>query len=66
MNCFDLKCKPLKCTKCGSTDIDEITKDTINMIRSEFECVCKQCNQCLGYWAYGSYDPCYYMSYLNV
>jgi len=44
----------IPCFKCGCTDTDSITKDTINYMASEVEIVCRNCRHPVNYWAYGT------------
>lgn len=49
----------IPCFKCGCTETDSITKDTINHIACEVEIVCHECGNQVNYWAYGAYmEPC--------
>jgi hypothetical protein len=55
---------PIKCYHCDSTDIDHITRDITANVISEYSCVCQNCQQVIGYWAFGYYDPSFKKQYL--
>ncbi len=46
--------RSLPCFKCGCTETDSITKDTINRMACEIEIVCRKCGNPVNYWAYGT------------
>jgi len=50
---------PLKCERCKSTEFEEVVRDDINGIVSEYIIYCKDCGLDVGYWGYGYYDPRY-------
>ena len=61
-NCYSEDGAPIKCCKCGSEQITEKVTNTLDVgvgrgMPMEFECVCDQCGEVVGYWAYGYYDP---------
>ena len=56
---------PKKCTKCDGVHINAATKATDGGYASEVEYICNNCGTILGYWAYGSFDPCFIMIYLG-
>lgn len=50
---------PLKCFNCGSAHLQDrniVTIDTYGHI-CEFEKFCLDCDEPVGYWAYGNWDP---------
>ena len=47
---------PKICEYCGSENLDEIIRDTINYMVCEKDIVCKGCGKLVGQWAYGSYS----------
>lgn len=49
----------IKCPNCKSTEINQHVVDSINGYASEIEEYCNNCKKRVGYWAYGSYDPCF-------
>ena len=54
----------IKCPECGSTALTEITTDTINNITCEADIYCVECDNYVGYWAYGNYNIHDFVSYL--
>ena len=50
---------PIKCFKCESTDIENIIMSRDEAYVYEALLNCKSCEQELGYFAYGYYDPKY-------
>ena len=65
--CYDEDGAPIKCWKCGAEKITEKVTDTLDVgvgrgVMMEFECICGQCGERVGYWAHGSYDPCFMMA----
>ena len=54
---------PIKCWKCGCEKIKSIDRDWIAVLdngtgpTTEYESRCAACNELLGYWAYGYFDP---------
>lgn len=55
--------KPIKCWKCNSINIKDFIVDIIdNQIVLEFECVCTDCNERVGYNFHGYYDPCFMLN----
>ena len=40
---------------CGCNDFDEIVKDRIDYMVTEYQEVCTKCGREVGYWAYGHY-----------
>ena len=66
-DCYDESGAPIKCFKCGCEEINERVTDTLDVgvgrgITMEFECICARCDERVGYWAHGSYDPCFMMA----
>ena len=62
MKYFSDNGEPIKCTICGTNgkEFKQIIKDTLDgYIVLEYELLCPTCNESVGYWAYGSFDPCY-------
>ncbi len=60
---YDDECRPIKCMNCESTEIKSIVKDITagTICEKEYSCFC--CGAIIGYWAYGSFDPCYVPEY---
>lgn len=55
--------EPLRCRKCDSwhySNHKEYTVDSINGIACEVEIRCLHCDNPIGYWAYGSYQPLHF------
>ena len=56
---------PKKCWKCGCEEIKSIDRDWIAVLDNgtgpitEYESRCAACNELLGYWAYGYFDPAF-------
>lgn len=49
---YDTDGTPLRCYKCGGT---EFYGNNDSIYEEEF--YCKNCNECVGQWAYGYYNP---------
>lgn len=47
---------PIKCTKCGSKNLNDLSKYESSGIIIEMDILCSDCDEVLGYWAYGSWD----------
>lgn len=52
--------RPIKCTKCDSTNLydDHYEIGGYNMpegVVYEYDCICKDCGQINGHWAYGGW-----------
>ena len=63
-DCYTEDGQPMKCWKCGGTEITEKVRDMLDVWCGqgpvmEFECVCGNCGESVGYWAHGYYDPGY-------
>lgn len=61
-DCYDKDGRPIKCWKCGCTEQREVTRGIIDVLDGrgpvcEFEVFCASCNESIGYWAYGYYEP---------
>jgi hypothetical protein len=56
---YDEDGAPKRCPHCGCTVIYEETKEIIQGHVAEFRCECCACDEEIGYWAYGSYNPMY-------
>ena len=56
---YDKDGGPKRCIYCGSTTIYEETKEIVQNHVAEFRCECCSCQETIGYWAYGGYDPMY-------
>lgn len=56
---YNVDCSPKKCRECGGMGFDEVVKDKIDNIICEIEVSCVFCHTVVGYWGYGSYDPCF-------
>lgn len=50
---------PIRCYKCGSTDIESKIEDRIDHIVCEESFHCGACQTRVGYWAYGYFDGPY-------
>ncbi len=57
--CYDDRGEPLACPWCGPVRIEEVITSRIEHLPCEWECVCSQCRRVIGYYAYGSFDPCF-------
>lgn len=63
---------PKQCTHCNSSKIDSTVTEWLDVgfgncgPTSEEEYYCKKCNNIVGYWAYGYFDPCFMMDYLMI
>lgn len=57
---------PRKCRCCGGTKFKSITKDTINCMPCEQEYRCKNCGEVGAYWAYGYFEPSYFIKKPNI
>ena len=58
---------PIRCPKCGSTKTTEKVISVVDVYQGmgptcEAECYC-ECGECVGYWAYGSWDPHFRMDF---
>jgi len=49
--------KPIKCTCCNGNTFYSVSKDDLNGQVTEYEIICSTCDETVGYWAYGSFDP---------
>lgn len=47
---------PLMCTKCDSTELEDMTTSTDGGFVSEFQRSCSACGAMAGYWAYGGWQ----------
>lgn len=56
---YNTDCSPKKCKECGGMGFDETIKDKVDNIICEIEVSCVFCHTVVGYWGYGSYDPCF-------
>lgn len=57
---------PIKCPFCECEIIKSAVKDYIDVgvgrgipCEEEFYCGNEECEETIGYWAYGSYEPCF-------
>lgn len=63
---FSTSGAPKRCTHCECTELITEIKAVDGGYASEVEIRCSSCNECLGYRAYGNYDPCFIMSFLDT
>lgn len=49
--------EPIKCCYCDCEHLYEMTKDIVQHTVAEYAIVCHSCNEVVGYWAYGYFDP---------
>jgi hypothetical protein len=61
-SCYTESGMPIKCFKCGCTEIDEKVRDFVDVCCGtgpvlEAEYICNACGTSVAYWAYGSFDP---------
>lgn len=52
---------PKKCKHCGSDNIDYKSTDHIDYMVCEAEYRCGDCGELLGRWAYGNFEPDFYL-----
>lgn len=52
---------PIYCDECGSRDLQDITVCEDRNMVYEFKVVCGFCATTVAWWAYGGYDPAFYM-----
>ncbi len=57
---------PKRCTHCGCKHFVTNPKEFINRRVAEEEHTCLRCNKVAGYWAYGSFDPCFVMGFIGA
>lgn len=57
---------PNYCGECGSKAMTLTVKDTIAHVDCEIQYECADCGEPLAYWAYGSFDPGYYLKGSSV
>jgi len=53
--------RPIKCSGCGSENIKSTVKDRMEYIVCEKQYYCADCDKIVGYWAYGWFDPEYFV-----
>jgi DNA-directed RNA polymerase subunit RPC12/RpoP len=51
--------EPVKCKYCGSKKLNHVTKAIVAEVAAEIVINCRTCDEEVGYWAYGYYDPGY-------
>lgn len=54
-------CSPIKCTKCGSTNLEDMNEEyggynIPDGVLCEFDEVCTDCGNVCGHWAYGGWN----------
>ena len=54
-------CTPIKCTKCGSTNLEDSNRqiggyNIPDGVLCEFEVICTDCGNTCGHWAYGGWS----------
>lgn len=52
----------LRCPVCGSYDIDQRVISRLEYTPTEIAEYCGDCKTCVSYWAYGSWDPAFYVN----
>lgn len=57
---FNENGEPIRCLLCGGTHIHRRVTDSQDYMVLEEEYVCANCQQRVGYWAYGYFDPCFF------
>jgi len=55
--------EPIRCVFCESIRIDYRTKEIVANVVAELQYFCCDCNEEVGYWAYGYFDPKYKQDY---
>ena len=63
---FNKDHSPKRCTKCEEQRITTKTMAVDGGYASEVEYACYLCGTRLGYYAYGFFDPCFEMGYLDA
>ena len=53
---LDINLRPLKCTKCESSNVSEAITDMQGGYPCESVASCGDCGQHLGYWCYGHWQ----------
>jgi hypothetical protein len=59
---FDTNGKPLKCRICGTEEREFVVKieNTLDQHTiMEYSVTCPTCDNMVGYWAYGNWDPAF-------
>lgn len=51
------KLEPIKCGKCGSSEYKDEPTDYIDNLVVEKERVCDKCENVMGIWSYGYWQP---------
>ena len=49
------KNEPLKCTACGSANLEDVVMDTLDGYTMSYDRKCKDCGEVLGSWDTGSW-----------
>lgn len=52
---------PRRCLFCDCTDVREKTTAMVGWTAAEIEARCHHCKAQVGYWAYGYWDPSYFV-----
>ena len=63
---FNKDHSPRRCVRCGCQQINSRVISVDGGTASEISYYCFLCDRRLGYYAYGSFDPCFIMGYLGV
>lgn len=57
MGLITTELEPIKCPKCGSVNYVDITTDRIDLLITEYDRKCADCNHLWGCWSYGHWMP---------
>lgn len=58
---IDKDLQPLKCTCCGSKELEDCNEEYIDNILVEFDVRCKKCGKILNHYVYGYWDWWWYL-----